>query len=110
MWINNKLSYINMSKILGESMLYSKFETIRPTIFAIVLIILLSLFTVYVSAMIPARKSSKIKVIEGLNGIIEKDIKLGKSKIRGKIEHTLARDYYRSYRSTYRVIMISILI
>lgn len=110
MWINNKLSYINMSKILGESMLTPKFEIIIPTISAIVSITLLSLFTVYVSAMIPARKSSKLKIIEGLNGITEKNIKLGKSKIKGKIEHTLAKDYYRSYKSTYRVIMISMLI
>lgn len=110
MWVNNKLSYVNISRILGESMLTSKFEIIIPTISAIVLIILLSLFTVYVSAMIPAIKSSKIKIIEGLNGITEKNIKLGKSKIKGKIQHTLARDYYRSYKSTYRVIMVSMLI
>ena len=62
---------------------------------------------VYFSALIPAKKSSKIKVIEGLNGITEKNIKFGKSKINGPIEKTLAKDYYRSYRSTYRIIVIS---
>ena len=45
---------------------------------------------VYLSALLPAKKSSKIKVIEGLNGITEKNIKLGKSKINGPIEKTLA--------------------
>lgn len=62
---------------------------------------------VYFSALLPAKKSAKIKIIEGLNGITEKNIKLGKSKINGSIEKTLAKDYYRSYRSTYRIIVIS---
>ncbi|MHC5099745.1 FtsX-like permease family protein, partial [Peptoniphilus genitalis] len=95
------------SNILGESLKSPGFNLVIPSIGSILIIILLSLIMVYFSALIPAKKSAKIKIIEGLNGIIEKNIKLGKSKINGSIEKTLAKDYYRSYRSTYQIIVIS---
>ena len=107
MWLNNSVSYKNMSEIIGESFKAPDFHLVYLDPTSILIIILLSLLTVYLSATIPARKSAKIKIIEGLNGITEKNIKLGKSKINGPIEKTLAKDYYRSYRSTYRIIVIS---
>lgn len=107
MWLNNSISYKNMSEILGESLKSPDFHFVYPNPISIIMIILLSILTVYLSAIIPARKSAKIKIIEGLNGITEKNIKLGKSKINGPIEKTLAKNYYRSYRSTYRIIVIS---
>lgn len=107
LWFNNSISYKKISNILGESLKSPDFNLVIPSIGSILIIILLSLLMVYFSALIPAKKSSKIKVIEGLNGITEKNIKLGKSKINGPIEKTLAKDYYRSYRSTYRIIVIS---
>ena len=107
MWLNNTKSYQKISNILGESVKSMDFHFILPSPISILIIILLSLIMVYFSALIPAKKSSKIKVIEGLNGITEKNIKLGKSKINGPIEKNLAKDYYRSYRSTYRIIVIS---
>lgn len=110
MWLNNSISYNNMAGVLGEEMLGPKFHLIYPSLGGILLIILLSFFTVYLSAIVPAKRSSKIKIIEGLNEIPEKNVSLGKSKIRGKIEKTLAKDYYRSYKSTYRVINLSMVI
>ena len=107
MWLNNSVSYKNMSEIVGESFKAPDFHLVNLDPTSILIIVLLSLLTVYLSATIPARKSAKIKIIEGLNGITEKNIKLGKSKINGPIEKTLAKDYYRSYRSTYRIIVIS---
>lgn len=107
MWLNNSVSYKNMSEIIGESFKAPDFHLVYLDSTSILIIILLSLLTVYLSATIPARKSAKLKIIEGLNGITEKNIKLGKSKINGPIEKTLAKDYYRSYRSTYRIIVIS---
>ena len=107
MWLNNSISYKNMSDIIGESFKAPDFHIVYLDPTSILIIILLSLLTVYLSATIPARKSAKLKIIEGLNGITEKNIKLGKSKINGPIEKTLAKDYYRSYRSTYRIIVIS---
>ncbi|MFQ9333608.1 MAG: FtsX-like permease family protein, partial [Finegoldia magna] len=107
LWFNNSISYKEMSNILGESLKSPDFNLVIPSIGSILIIILLSLLMVYFSALIPAKKSSKIKVIEGLNGITEKNIKFGKTKINGPIEKTLAKDYYRSYRSTYRIIVIS---
>ena len=107
MWLNNSISYKNMSEILGESLKSPDFHFVYPNPISIIMIILLSILTVYLSAIIPARKSVKLKIIEGLNGITEKNIKLEKSKINGPIEKTLAKDYYRSYRSTYRIIVIS---
>ena len=106
MWLNNSVSYKNMSEIIGESFKAPDFHLVYLDPTSILIIILLSLLTVYLSATIPARKSAKLKIIEGLNGITEKNIKLGKSKINGPIEKTLAKDYYRSYRSTYRIIVI----
>jgi len=107
MWLNNSISYNNMSEIVGDSLKSPDFHFVYPNPISIIIILLLSLLMVYSSATIPARKSAKIKIIEGLNGITEKNIKLGKSKINGPIEKTLAKDYYRSYRSTYRIIVIS---
>ena len=107
MWLNNSISYKNMSEIVGESLISPDFHFVCPNPISIIIILLLSLLMVYLSVTIPARKSAKIKIIEGLNGITEKNIKLGKSKINGPIEKTLAKDYYRSYRSTYRIIVIS---
>ena len=107
MWLNNSISYKNMSEIVGESLKSPDFHFVYPNPISIIIILLLSLLMVYLSATIPARKSAKLKIIEGLNGITEKNIKLGKSKINGPIEKTLAKDYYRSYRSTYRIIVIS---
>lgn len=107
MWLNNSISYKNMSEIVGESLKSPDFHFVYPNPISIIIILLLSLLMVYLSATIPARKSAKIKIIEGLNGITEKNIKLRKSKINGPIEKTLAKDYYRSYRSTYRIIVIS---
>ena len=108
MWLNNSVSYKNMSEIIGESFKAPDFHLVYLDPTSILIIILLSLLTVYLSATIPARKSAKLKIIEGLNGITEKNIKLGKSKINGPIEKTLAKDYYRSYQSTYKIIVISI--
>ena len=107
MWLNNSISYKNMSEIVGESLKSPYFHFVYPNPISIIIILLLSLLMVYLSATIPARKSAKIKIIEGLNGITEKNIKLRKSKINGPIEKTLAKDYYRSYSSTYRIIVIS---
>ena len=107
MWLNNSISYKNMSEIVGESLISPDFHFVCPNPISIIIILLLSLLMVYLSVTIPARKSAKIKIIEGLNGITEKNIKLGKSKINGPIEKTLAKDYYRSYRSTYQIIVIS---
>lgn len=108
MWLNNAKSYQNISNILGQSLKSTDFHFIFPSPISILIIVLLSLIMVYFSALIPAKKSAKINVIEGLNGITEKNIKLGKSKINGPIEKTLAKDYYRSYQSTYKIIVISI--
>ena len=108
MWLNNTKSYQNISNILGQSLKSTDFHFIFPSPISILIIILLSLIMVYFSALIPAKKSAKINVVEGLNGITEKNIKLGKSKINGPIEKTLAKDYYRSYQSTYKIIVISI--
>lgn len=108
MWLNNTKSYQNISNILGQSVKSMDFHFIFPSPISILIIVLLSLLMVYFSALLPAKKSAKIKIIEGLNGITEKNIKLGKSKINGPIEKTLAKDYYRSYQSTYKIIVISI--
>ena len=110
MWLNNSISYKNMSEIVGESLKSPDFHFVYPNPISIIIILLLSHLMVYLSATIPARKSAKIKIIEGLNGITEKNIKLRKSKINGPIEKTLAKDYYRSYRSTYRIIVISMVL
>ena len=107
MWLNNTKSYQKISNILGQSLKSTDFHFIFPSPISILIIIFLSLIMVYFSALLPAKKSAKIKIIEGLNGITEKNIRLGKSKINGSIEKTLAKDYYRSYRSTYRIILIS---
>lgn len=107
MWLNNFISYKNMSEIMGESLKSPPFHFVYPSPLSIAVIIALSLFTVYVSSIVPAKKSAKQKIIEGFNGGTEKNTKWGKSKIEGKVEKTLAKDYYRSYRSSYRVIVLS---
>ena len=110
MYINNSLTYKNMSKIFGEKMLIEKFEFISLSFSSIIIIFIFSFLTVYLSAIIPARKSAKISVVQGLNGIINKKTKYGKSKIKGRIENTLASDYFKSYSKTYKTIIIALLL
>ena len=110
MWLNNSITYGKLSDIFGENLQIPDFKLISLSIPAIVLIVLLSFLTVYMSALLPAKKSARLKVIEGLNGISEKKIKFGKSKVTGKIEKSLAKDYFVSYRSTYRTILLAMVV
>lgn len=110
MWINNQLSYRKMSDILGSKMITASFYLIRPRFSLILIIILLSFFTVYISAIMPARKSAKLNIIDGLNGLVEKKIRASSSSIIGKLENSLARDYFQSYKKTYRTILVSMLL
>ena len=93
MWFNNYISYKNMSSIIGEDMRATEFHIIHPSFSTVCIILFFSFLTVYLSAIIPARKSARLNVIEGLTEITGMKIKYGKSKISGKVENTLARDY-----------------
>lgn len=110
MWLNNSITYGKLSDIFSEKIQAPAFEVVSLSVPAIILIILLSFITVYISALLPARRSAKLKVIEGLNGIAEDKLKFGKSRIAGRIEKSLAKDYFVSYRSTYRTIIIAMVI
>jgi ABC-type antimicrobial peptide transport system permease subunit len=110
MWLNNSITYSKLSDIFSEKMQIPTFEIISLSVPAIILIILLSLTTVYISALLPAKRSAKLKIIEGLNGIPEKKVKFGKSKITGRIEKSLAKDYFMSYRSTYKTIILAMVV
>ncbi|MEI3611440.1 ABC transporter permease [Pseudogracilibacillus sp. SO30301A] len=109
-WLNNSFSYQKLSELFGERMQASDFHLIGISVPSILLIIGLSLLTVYFSALIPARESAKLRIIEGLNGIKEKKTRYGTSQISGKIETSLAKDYFRSYKSTYRTIILAMII
>ncbi|MFR2518766.1 FtsX-like permease family protein [Peptostreptococcus stomatis] len=110
MWFNNYISYKNMSSIIGEDMRTTEFHIIHLSFSTVCIILFLAFLTVYLSAIIPARKSARLNVIEGLTEITGMKIKYGKSKISGKVEKTLARDYFKAYESTYRTIILAILL
>lgn len=110
MWLNNSITYSKLSDIFSEKMQIPTFEIISLSVPAVILIILLSLITVYISALLPAKRSAKLKIIEGLNGISEKKVKFGKSKITSRIEKSLAKDYFVSYRSTYKTIILAMVV
>ena len=107
MWRNNAKSIYAMADILRERIKAPDFQAVSLSPFAVLSILILSVATVYLSAMVPAKRSGKLNIIEGLNGLSEKDGRLGPSKVRGKIEKTLAKDYYLSYKRTYRTILLS---
>ncbi|MFR7759418.1 MAG: ABC transporter permease [Peptoniphilus grossensis] len=69
MYINNRISYKNMSKILSDNLEMHGFKFYTPDIKSIFIILFFSLLMVYISAIVPARKSSKINIVEGLNGL-----------------------------------------
>lgn len=110
MWLNNSITYRNMSDIFGEKMRATGFHLVTLSFPLIILILVLSFLTVYLSAIMPARKSAKLNVIEGLTGITGGKIKYGKSKIYGKVEKTLAKDYFKTYNSTYKTITLAMLL
>lgn len=110
MWFNNYISYKNMSSIIGENMRATEFHIIHPSFSTVCIILFFAFLTVYLSAIVPARKSARLNVIEGLTEITGMKIKYGKSKISGKLENTLARDYFKAYESTYRTIILAILL
>ncbi|KIR03880.1 hypothetical protein P261_02695 [Lachnospiraceae bacterium TWA4] len=110
MWFNNSVSYKNFSNILGEELKAADFHLIKLSAPIILTILVLAFLTVYLSAIMPARKSAKLNVIEGLTGIANQKVKYSKSKITGKIEKTLATDYFKAYSLTYRTIIMTILL
>ena len=99
-----------MSDILGEKLQSAEFHLVSLSTSAVFIILFLAFLTVYLSAIVPARKSAKLNIIEGLTGITGEKIKYGKSKIYGKAENTLAKDYFRTYISTYKTILLSMLL
>ncbi|MDY6045384.1 MAG: ABC transporter permease [Peptoniphilus sp.] len=56
MWLNNSISYSKLSNIFGDDMLGPSFHIIHPSVGAVLLTLLLSLLTVYLSAIVPAKK------------------------------------------------------
>ncbi len=109
MWLNNAISYRNLSEIFKENLATYEFQLVELSIVPIILTIVTAFITVYFSALVPARRSSKLSIIEGLKGIInsKKKIRNSKSKISLKIEKSLAKDYLKSYKSTYRTMTIA---
>lgn len=107
MWLNNARTYKEISNIFGMDIPTYEFHRVKISPIPIIFIILFSLLTVYLSAVIPAKKSAKFPIVEGLNGIKKKNIKYGKSSLKGKIEKSLAKDYYKAYSSTYKTIIIA---
>lgn len=110
MWLNNTKTYENLGNILAEKMTGPDFHIVYPSPVSILIIIIFALLTVYVSAIVPARRSGRLNIIEGLNEISEKNLSLGKSEINGEIEKTLAKDYFKAYKSTYKVINLSMVL
>ena len=106
-WRNNAKSIHTVGDILGERIKAPDFQAVSLSPFVVLAILILAAATVYLSAMVPAKRCGKLNIIEGLNGLSEKDGRLGPSKVRGKIERTLAKDYYVSYKRTYRTILLS---
>ncbi len=110
MWLNNAISYENISNIMGEHMKQADFHLAPLSIPLILLIIFLSFLTVYLSAIVPAKKSAKLNIIEGLREVTDKKVKHGKSKISTNIEGSLAKDYFKAYNSTYKTIILAMLL
>lgn len=110
MWLNNFITYKNISKLFGEKMRGAGFHIISFSLPLVFIILAFAFLTVYLSAIMPAKKSAKLNVVEGLTGIAGKKVKFGNSKIAGKIERTLAKDYFKAYSSTYRTIILAILL
>lgn len=110
MWLNNSITYKNMSKLFGEKMRGTGFHIVPFSVPLVVIILAFAFLTVYLSAIVPAKKSAKLNVVEGLTGITGRKVKFGKSKIAGKIEKTLAKDYFKAYNLTYRTIILEILL
>lgn len=106
-WRNNAKSIHAVGDILGERIKAPDFQSVSLSPYVVLAILILSAATVYLSAMVPAKRCGKLNIIEGLNDLSEKDGRLGPSKVRGKIEKTLAKDYYLSYKRTYRTILLS---
>lgn len=110
MWLNNLITYKHISNIFGEKIREVKFHLIDISFPLILIILVLAVLTVHLSAIIPAEKSAKLNVIEGLVGVTKGKVGFGKSKIVGNVEATLAKDYFKAYNSTYRTIILSLLL
>lgn len=110
MYWNNYVTYKNISDIMGASLRQNEFKIIVPPISMILLILVLAFLTVFISAILPAIKSSKLNIVEGLNSISQKKTKVSSTKIGGKVEQSLARDYFSSYKKTYKVIIAAMTI
>lgn len=110
MWLNNSLSYQKISSIFGEKMRAEGFEFAHLSVEAILIILILAFLTVFISALVPARKSAKLSIVEGLAGMVGTKARVGRSRIAGKIEATLAGDYFRAYLKTYKTIILALIV
>lgn len=110
MWLNNSITYKHMSKLFGEKMRDTGFHMVSLSFPLVFIILAFAFLTVYLSAIVPAKKSAKLNIVEGLTGITERKAKFGKSQMTGKIEKTLAKDYFKAYNATYRTIILAILL
>lgn len=110
MWVNNFVSYKNISKIFNEKIINAEFHRVSFSLTFVFIILIFSFITVYLSAIMVYKKSLKLNIIEGLTGIIDKKMKYKKSKIKGKIENNLAKDYFKSYNFTYKIIILTMLL
>lgn len=111
-WINNQIShkkYVEISQNYIQEM-GIKWVKLHPT--PLIAILCLSLFMIYISALAPAKTSGKVSIIAGLRDQVEKrkGLKQARSKITTKIEDSLAQDYLIAFRSSYRVISLSMLV
>lgn len=110
MWLNNYILYKNISHIFGEKVRSVSFHWIPVSFPMILMIAALSFLTVYLSAILPAIQCAKMNVVEGLGGISKRKTKSGKCRWKGELQSTLSEDYFKAYRSTYRTILVVLVI
>ena len=71
-------------------------------------ILCLSLLTVYLASLKPAKKSSKLSVVSAIKNLDpERNLKLKDIRYTSNIERSLAREYSSSYGKTYRGMSIA---
>lgn len=110
MWLNNSITYKNMSKLFGEKMRDTGFHMAPLSLSLVLLIVVFACLSVYLAASLPAIRSARLNIVEGLTGISRRKLGAGGSKTGGKIEKSLAKDYFKAYSSTYRTIILAVLL
>lgn len=102
MWLNHKSAHSLVNTVSAATDYEFRLVTPSPSVF--MALSLLALLCVFLAALRPARRSSKLSIIDAMKNVDTRpqNLRLRSTRYTRNISRSLARDYSVSYRRTFR--------